>query len=146
MLDSNHKTPLIFGESKRPLALLIQNSLVIDKNSLQFVTDENANFQVGIMSREKGYIIQEHIHLETTREIQGTSEAIFIRKGICKVSFYDSEEYSENRYELLVAQGDVIVFFRGGHKFEMIEDCEILEIKQGPFFGNLDKIRVQPDE
>ncbi len=38
-------------------------------------------------------------------------------------------------------KGDTILLIRGGHGFEIIEDLEMLEIKQGPFAGDNDKIR-----
>ncbi len=40
--------------------------------------------------------------------------------------------------------GDVILLASGGHGFEMIEDSEILEVKQGPYTGDQDKTRFKP--
>ena len=34
----------------------------------------------------------------------------------------------------------------GGHGFEMIEDSEIIEVKQGPYLDEVDKIRFDPVE
>jgi hypothetical protein len=39
--------------------------------------------------------------------------------------------------------GDVILLAAGGHGFEMLEDSQIIEIKQGPYVGEEDKIRFQ---
>ncbi|MCX6327803.1 MAG: hypothetical protein NT144_14345, partial [Bacteroidia bacterium] len=46
--------------------------------------------------------------------------------------------YLESR---LLIQGDVILLAAGGHGFEMIEPSEIIEIKQGPYVGERDKVR-----
>jgi hypothetical protein len=44
------------------------------------------------------------------------------------------------RSELLRA-GDLIVFLAGGHGFRLLEDCVMLEIKQGPYSGVDEKTR-----
>lgn len=38
----------------------------------------------------------------------------------------------------------MILLAYGGHGFEMIENSEIIEIKQGPYAGELDKTRFEP--
>ena len=37
--------------------------------------------------------------------------------------------------------GDVILLAEGGHGFEMLEDSEMVEVKQGPYAGDGDKTR-----
>ena len=37
--------------------------------------------------------------------------------------------------------GDVILLVSGGHGFEMLEESEIIEVKQGPYAGEEDKVR-----
>jgi hypothetical protein len=41
-----------------------------------------------------------------------------------------------------LAAGDVMLI-RGGHGFEVIEDLEMIEVKQGPYAGDLDKVRLK---
>ena len=51
--------------------------------------------------------------------------------------FYDDEKnYLESR---ILVSGDVILLAFGGHGFEMIDDTEIIEVKQGPYAGDTDK-------
>lgn len=38
-------------------------------------------------------------------------------------------------------EGDLIMLIRGGHGFSVIEDLEMIEIKQGPYLGDNDKVR-----
>jgi hypothetical protein len=40
--------------------------------------------------------------------------------------------------------GDVILLIKGGHGFEVEEDVEMFEIKQGPYAGDADKTRFMP--
>jgi hypothetical protein len=37
----------------------------------------------------------------------------------------------------------VILLATGGHGFEVIETAEIIEVKQGPFVGEKDKVRFE---
>jgi hypothetical protein len=39
--------------------------------------------------------------------------------------------------------GDVILLCSGGHGFEVLEEIEMIEIKQGPYSGVDDKVRFQ---
>jgi hypothetical protein len=56
-----------------------------------------------------------------------------------RADFYDDERnYLESR---ILHQGDVLLLASGGHGFEMLEPCEIIEVKQGPYAGEADKTR-----
>ena len=56
--------------------------------------------------------------------------------------FYDNNQvYIESR---ILNQGDVILLAYGGHGFKMLETSEIIEVKQGPYAGDLDKTRFLP--
>jgi hypothetical protein len=64
---------------------------------------------------------------------------LFIRSGKLRVDFYDDEQnYLESR---VLAQGDIVLLAFGGHGFEMLEQSEIVEVKQGPYAGDADKVR-----
>ena len=39
--------------------------------------------------------------------------------------------------------GDVILLVSGGHGFQVLEEIEMIEIKQGPYSGDLDKKRFK---
>jgi hypothetical protein len=53
----------------------------------------------------------------------------------------DDKNYLESR---VLNQGDVVLLAYGGHGFEMLEDSEMIEVKQGPYAGEMDKIRFEP--
>ena len=93
------------------------------------------------MNRPKGYIIPAHIHNEVCREVFFTQEVLFIKKGKVRIDFYDEEKhYIENR---MLYEGDVILLAHGGHGLEMMEECEIIEVKQGPYTGAMDKVAFE---
>ena len=55
------------------------------------------------------------------------------------MDFYDDDK-AYLKSEILHA-GDVILLAFGGHGFLMLEDSEIIEVKQGPYAGEADKVR-----
>jgi len=110
-----------------------------DAEGIKFFTPNDLSQQLAYMKRPKGYLIQPHIHNPVPREVSFTHEVLFIRRGVVKVNFFSPvKEFIESR--TLIA-GDVILLAGGGHGFEIIEEAEIIEVKQGPYAGEGDKIR-----
>ena len=55
------------------------------------------------------------------------------------MDFYDDQQkYLESS---VLEKGDVILLAAGGHGFEMLEASEMIEVKQGPYCGEEDKVR-----
>ena len=106
---------------------------------INFFTENTLSQQVGFMSHPTGKLIAPHVHNSVPREVQFTQEVLFIRKGRLRVDFYDAEQYYlESR---ILGAGDVILLIQGGHGFEVLEDVEMVEVKQGPYIGDQDKTR-----
>jgi len=105
----------------------------------RFVTGNDANFQVGFIVYPKGGEIQRHLHRPLRRDVVGTAEALLIRTGSCVVDFYDDDK--QPIASTTLRAGDLVVFLAGGHGFRLLEDCVMLEIKQGPYFGLDEKTR-----
>jgi mannose-6-phosphate isomerase-like protein (cupin superfamily) len=119
------------------LAIIVRRSFT--KDGVEFVTPGTYSQQLGYMKRPAGHIIEPHVHNPVTRQVEFTKEVLFIRSGRVRVDFY-SDEQSYLESTILVA-GDVILLARGGHGFEMLEETEIIEVKQGPYAGEMDKTR-----
>ena len=43
----------------------------------------------------------------------------------------------------LLSKGDVVLLAFGGHGFEILEEAEIIEVKQGPYDESKDKTRFE---
>jgi hypothetical protein len=124
----------------RTLALLLRNGYKAE--GIQFFTPDDFSQQLAYMNRPAGYVIQPHVHNSVKREVSFTKEVLFIRSGRVRVDFYDDEKhYLESR---ILHTGDVLLLAFGGHGFEMLEDSEIIEVKQGPYAGEADKTRFSP--
>ncbi len=109
-----------------------------DESGLHFITPDDAPQQLASMSYEPGKIIKAHIHRPFRRKISRTHETLFIRKGKVRVDFYSENlEYHCSR---ILQTGDVILLASGGHGFEVLEPLNMVEVKQGPYAGDKDKV------
>jgi hypothetical protein len=122
------------------LSLIIRTSFC--SSGIEFFTPDSFSQQLAYMNRPKDYIIPPHVHNSVPREVDLTQEVLFIKSGKVRVDFYDSQKkYLESR---VLHKGDVILLADGGHGFEMLENSEMIEVKQGPYAGELDKERFSP--
>jgi mannose-6-phosphate isomerase-like protein (cupin superfamily) len=113
-----------------------------DEPGITFFTDPNLSQQLGSMSYRAGKIIRAHTHNATERLVHKTQEALFIRRGRLRVDFYDVGRVW--RLSRVLSAGDVILLIAGGHGFEVLEDLNMIEVKQGPYAGDQDKTIFEP--
>ena len=121
------------------LALIVRSSF--RKEGIEFFTPNSYSQQLGYMNRPAGYVIEPHVHNAVSREVFYTKEVLFIKRGKVRVDFYSEERIYLGSKILL--GGDVILLAFGGHGFEMLDDSEIVEVKQGPYTGGADKTRFE---
>ena len=122
------------------LSIIIKHKYFAE--GITFFTNNNDSQQLGYMNRPKDYVIPPHRHNLVPREVHYTQEVLFIKSGKVRVDFFTNEqEYVTSR---ILHPGDVILLADGGHGFKMLEPSEIIEVKQGPYCGELDKVRFQP--
>lgn len=119
------------------LAIILSASF--NQRGIHFFTPDAFSQQLAYMQHPAGKIIQPHVHNPVRREVEYTLEVLVLKRGKLRVDFYrEDRSYLESR--ILIA-GDAILLASGGHGFEVLEDIEMLEIKQGPFAGDHDKTR-----
>lgn len=110
-----------------------------EKDGLEFFTPDDYSQQLAYMKHPKGKKIDAHVHNAVKREVVYTKEVLIIKKGKLRVDFYhDDHTYIQS---CVIADGDIILLAEGGHGFECLEEVEIIEVKQGPYLGDRDKIR-----
>ena len=127
-----------YGDQSHPSAIVIRSKAVVQ--GIEFFSPPDFSQQIGLMTRVAGHIVPAHIHNKIERTIFHTQEVLVIRKGSCKITLYDTEQKTTD--EIVILTGDTILLASGGHQIEMLEDTEILEIKQGPFAGANDKTHL----
>lgn len=113
------------------------------KDGVEFFTPPDFSQQLAYMQYDTGKKIDPHIHRQNTREVYFTLEVLIIRKGVLKVFLYTKEKKA--LAEKILYAGDIILLCSGGHGFEVLESLEMVEVKQGPYSAEDDKIRFFPE-
>jgi mannose-6-phosphate isomerase-like protein (cupin superfamily) len=112
------------------LAIILSSHF--NKPGIHFFTPNEFSQQLAYMKHPAGKVIQPHVHNPVPRQVCYTQEVLLIKSGRLRVDFYsEQQEYLES----------LILLAAGGHGFEVIEEVEMIEIKQGPYVGEQDKTR-----
>ena len=137
-MNSSHLESIVDG--LEPIALIIR--VTFDAEGLHFFTPDSFSQQVAYMRHPKDKIIAPHVHNMVTRQVLYTQEVLLVRKGSVEVSLYTSRKsFLTSR---VLGAGDLILLCGGGHSFRMLEETSMIEIKQGPYAGDNDKTRFEP--
>ena len=127
----------IISDSDGPVAYLINRKWQPKKT--KFLTPDDFGQQMGMIVYGKGESVQPHMHLPITRQVQGTTECVMVKKGSCFLDIYNkSKELLDSR---VMVEGDIVLLLGGAHGFRMMEDTILFEVKQGPYEGEADKQR-----
>ena len=119
------------------LALMISGRF--KESGITFFTEGSLSQQLAFMNHPKGKEIAPHVHNPVHREVATTQEVLILRKGRLRVDFYGEDRgYLESH---VIGANDVLLLIRGGHGFEVLEEIEMFEVKQGPYAGDSDKTR-----
>lgn len=119
------------------LAIIIRNDYSCE--GVDFITPDEYSQQVAYMHHPTGKVIDAHLHNMVHRNVVMTQEVLFIKKGKLRVDFYDN--YADYLESVILENGDVILLVSGGHGFTVLEEVEMIEVKQGPYSGDKDKVR-----
>lgn len=125
----------IIKDEHEILAIIIRRNFF--KEGIQFFTPDDFSQQLAYMHHKKGKIIKPHIHNPVKREVHFTQEVLFIKRGNLRVDIYHNNRTFHSSH--ILTTGDVILLAGGGHGFEVLEDVEMIEVKQGPYAGEMDK-------
>lgn len=127
------------------LAVIIKNSY--SSEGLSFFCPESYSQQVAYMKHPKGHEILPHYHNPVPREVIYTQEVLVMKRGKLRVDLYDKKQKYLESY--ILEAGDIILLASGGHGFEVLEEIEMIEVKQGPYSGASEKTRfsgIKSDE
>lgn len=121
------------------IAIIIKNNYTCD--GVDFITPDEYSQQLAYMHHPAGRIIDAHVHNPVHRNVVYTQEVLFIKKGKLRVDFYD--DYKDYLESHILETGDTILLASGGHGFKVLEEVEMIEVKQGPYSGVQDKERFE---
>jgi hypothetical protein len=125
--------------SGKLLALIVRRQH--DQQGITFFTPSELSQQLAYMHHPAGKVIAPHVHNPMPRQVVMTQETLLIRRGKLRVDFFDeTRNYVTSR---ILEAGDVILLVQGGHGFEVLEELEMFEVKQGPYTSDADKTRFE---
>ncbi|MCX6168361.1 MAG: hypothetical protein NTX65_03410 [Ignavibacteriales bacterium] len=131
------ETDKIFSTDSCLIAIILRNDF--SKSGLSFITDSNHELQLAFIDNPAGHVVSKHYHPKYDRIISRTLECLIVKKGKVEVSFYDNHQ--EFIISHIITAGDLILFMDGGHSLKNIDRSELIEIRQGPYNQELDKIK-----
>tara|TARA_Y100001958_G_C21174203_1_gene505358 strand:- start:184 stop:579 length:396 start_codon:yes stop_codon:yes gene_type:complete len=119
---------------------LISNGVLVaqvyDMNKMKgvtFPTRETETFQFGFGQINEDKVLIPHIHKRVKREIETTSEFLYVIKGQMIIDILDeNESFIE---QTILRDNMSLLQFVGGHKIEIKSGTKYFEIKQGPYYG-----------
>lgn len=116
------------------MAIILRAEYTTEKT--KFFSPSDFPQQVGYIVYKKGGVIKAHSHRELHRKVTLTQEILFIKQGKAQINLYTvDKEYLTSRE---LNAGDTIFLCSGGHGFKILEDTEMIEVKQGPYSGRDD--------
>ncbi|MBM3777552.1 MAG: hypothetical protein FJW23_04830 [Acidimicrobiia bacterium] len=95
------------------------------------VTDARDPLQVLTMKDAKGTDLAAHRHVPRRRVTERLQECLIVRRGRVRVDLYGAHRKAFARVTLKA--GDVFVLRRGGYGIRVLEDAELIEVKNGPY-------------
>ena len=111
------------------------------KEGLSFYSDDNDFIQVGKWLYQKNTELKKHYHKKFDRTVSRTYEVLYVINGKIEAEIYNLEKTLIDT--LIVNKGDILILMESGHGYKILEDnTEVLEIKNGPYYGaDLDRER-----
>lgn len=98
------------------------------------ITSPEESLQLVTLNHPKGKVIAPHMHIPLHRETEHLQECLVVVRGKILISLFDEEGIPFKHLEVM--QGETCITLGGYHGVEFLEDSEIIEIKNGPFFDD----------
>jgi hypothetical protein len=109
------------------------------KNGAIPLTEPGDPLQVLTHKRKAGKKTPAHFHLPKKRITQSLQECLIMIKGRIKVDLYGT--HKKRIKSLYLSAGDIVIFMGGGHAVHILEDTELIEVKNGPFIE--DRVMIE---
>ncbi|MBM4421009.1 MAG: hypothetical protein FJ034_05400 [Chloroflexi bacterium] len=106
-----------------------------------FFTPDDFPLQMGTSFYMSGERITPHIHIPQPRQVDLVNEYVYVKSGRLELTLYTKERVSVTTITL--ETGDSLLLTGGGHGFKVLEECQLIEVKQGPYLGMDDKVKFE---
>lgn len=117
------------------VAIVFRKHLSI-ADGVQFFTDNDNPFQVGVHKRRENTKLTPHVHIiKKPLVINKIQELLLVQDGKVRVTLYTKDGYVIGRKVLTSGEG--ILLLDEGHGVDFLQNSQIFEVKQGPYQGTV---------
>ncbi|MDP2909589.1 MAG: hypothetical protein Q8N69_00760 [bacterium] len=94
-------------------------------------TDGKQSLELLTQKYPSGFYLKAHVHLPRKRITGCLQECFIVRKGKVRMDLYGPDKkFFKHIY---LKAGELFIALSGGHGFHVMEDMEMIELKNGPF-------------
>lgn len=98
----------------------------------KFHGDRKEPIQVATFKYDNGRILRNHRHIERTRIIDKTQEAIVVLRGSCEIRIFDIDD--KEIFNSILKEGSLFISYYGGVGYTLLsDDTRMIEVKVGPY-------------
>ena len=94
-------------------------------------TDGKEPLQLVTLKHPEGKYLLAHTHRPAPRKTAKMQECIVVRKGKIQVDLYGHDKKMFKKIKM--ETGDLLILLNGGYGIHILEDAEMVELKNGPF-------------
>lgn len=102
----------------------------IQKGSIP-ITQNNQPVQVVTLKHPKGTYLKAHMHQPKKRITSRLQECLIVKKGKIKIDLFGFDKVHFK--SVYLKEGQVLILVEGGYGITLVEDSEVIEVKNGPF-------------
>lgn len=134
-MNSKKKEPKIQEfTSKKGAVLAIVFRHGISTDGTHFLTKENLPLQVGILDHHNKKNVGMHRHKKLPKPVYEVHEVLYVESGKAHVSLADTKWNPIGTVD--ITKGDMLLLCGAAHEIIMEKETRIIEIKQGPYYGD----------
>ena len=104
-------------------------------------TGPDEGLQILTLKYKKGRLAAPHMHIPHKRETSFMQECFIVMSGKIRVFFYDDAGEESTHCDFV--GGEACFVLSGPHAIKFLEDSEVIEAKNGPFFDDKRFITVR---
>ncbi|MBI5521687.1 MAG: hypothetical protein HY910_03590 [Desulfarculus sp.] len=132
-----------FEDQGRLVALVLRQQADLGPG-VHFLTPDDLTQQLAYMDNPAGRVISPHMHNPSLRQVTQTGEVLFIRSGRLLVELFHQDK--SPLAQVVLGPGDLVLLCGAPHGFKVLERCQMIEIKQGPYMGAQEKHYLFADQ
>lgn len=102
------------------------------------ITDINEPLQLVTLKHPQRAYLKAHTHIPKKRQTQKMQECLIVRKGKVKIDLYNPDRKIFKF--IYLTTGEVLILVNGGYGIHVLQNCELIEVKNGPFIE--DKVLI----